>query len=175
MPPPPPPSIPYFAYGRNMGAQAMELACPGHRFLGAAELPGHRLAFTRRSLRTGTGVADILAAPGRSVWGALYELDDAHIAAIDEKEGNGWAYERRAVSVSVAVATGEASDAAATSGTGAAGHAGELEAFAYTVITPDGEHVPPSREYLQALLDGARERGLPDDYVAALDAVAAAG
>ena len=90
---------PYFAYGRNMGTHAMELACPGHRFLGAAELREHRLAFTRRSLRTGTGVADILAAPGESVWGALYELDDAHLAAIDEKEGNGWAYERRAVRV----------------------------------------------------------------------------
>ncbi len=149
------PSLPYFAYGRNMGAAAMELACPGHRFLGAAELPNHRLAFTRRSLRTGTGVADVLAASGASVWGALYALDQAHLAAIDEKEGNGWAYERRAVRV----VAGE----------------GELEAFAYAVIAPDAEHLQPSREYLQALLDGARERDLPGDYVAALAAVAATG
>ncbi|HEY4824928.1 MAG TPA: gamma-glutamylcyclotransferase family protein [Solirubrobacteraceae bacterium] len=155
MPSPAAPSLPYFAYGRNMGAPAMELACPGHRFLGAAELPNHRLVFTRRSLRTGTGVADVLAAPGASVWGALYALDQAQLAAIDEKEGNGWAYERRAVRV----IAGE----------------GELEAFAYAVIVPDAEHVQPSREYLQALLDGARERGLPEDYVAALGAVAAAG
>ena len=152
---PPPPPVPYFAYGRNMGARAMELACPGHRFLGAAELPDHRLAFTRRSLRTGMGVADVVPAPGTSVWGALYTLDGAHLAAIDEKEGNGWAYERRAVRV---IAAGE-----------------QLEAFAYAVIAPDAEHVQPSREYLQALLDGARERGLPEDYVAALAAVAAAG
>ncbi len=145
-----------------MGTLAMQLACPGHGFLGAAELREHRLAFTRRSLRTGTGVADILAAPGQSVWGALYELDDAHLAAIDDKEGNGWAYERRPVRVILAAA----------GAAGAAGQAGELEAFAYAVITPDGEHVSPSREYLQALLDGARERGLPDDYVAALGAVA---
>lgn len=131
----------------------MELACPGHRCLGAAELRDHRLAFTRRSLRTGTGVADVLAAPGASVWGALYELDGTQLAAIDEKEGNGWAYERRAVRV-------------------IAGD-GELEAFVYAVIAPDAEHVQPSREYLQALLEGARERGLPEDYVAALAAVAA--
>jgi gamma-glutamylcyclotransferase (GGCT)/AIG2-like uncharacterized protein YtfP len=150
---PPRPSIPYFAYGRNMGARAMELACPGHRFLGAAELPNHRLAFTRRSLHTGTGVADVLAAPGASVWGALYALDQAHLAAIDEKEGNGWAYERRPARV----VAGE----------------GELEAFVYSVIAPDAEHVQPSREYLQALLDGARERGLPEDYVAAVGGVAA--
>lgn len=154
MPSPPPPLLPYFAYGHNMGAQAMERACPGHRFLGAAQLPDHRLAFTRRSLRTGTGVADILAAPGQSVWGALYELDDEHLAAIDEKEGNGWAYERRSVRV-------RAAD-------------GEFEAFAYAVIARDAEHVQPSREYLQALLDGARERGLPEDYVATLGTVVTA-
>jgi gamma-glutamylcyclotransferase len=150
-----PPAALYFAYGRNMGTRAMELACPGHRCLGAAELRDHRLAFTRRSLRTGSGVADILAAPGASVWGALYELDVAGLAAIDEKEGAGWAYERRAVRVLAA--------------------GGELEAFAYAVIAPDAEHVQPSREYLQALLDGARERGLPGAYVAALGALAADG
>jgi gamma-glutamylcyclotransferase (GGCT)/AIG2-like uncharacterized protein YtfP len=144
----------YFAYGRNMGTRAMEFACPGHRCLGAAELRDHRLAFTRRSLRTGSGVADVLAAPGASVWGALYALDPAQLAAIDEKEGAGWAYERRAVRV-------------------VADDGGELEAFAYAVIAPDAEHVQPSREYLQAMLDGARERGLPEDYVAALGAVAA--
>ena len=155
MPSPPTPSVPYFAYGRNMGSGAMELACPGHRFLGAAELPDHRLAFTRRSLRTGAGVADILATPRASVWGALYELDDAHLAAIDAKEGNGWAYERRAVRV---IAGDD-----------------ELEAFAYAVIAPAAEHVQPSREYLQALVEGAYECGLPDDYVAALAAVASSG
>ncbi len=155
MPSPPPPSVPYFAYGRNMGARAMELVCPGHRFLGAAELPDHRLAFTRRSLRTGTGVADILPTPGQRVWGALYELDDAQLAAIDEKEGAGWAYERRTVGV---IAAGE-----------------ELEAFAYAVIAPDAAHVQPSGEYLRALLDGARERGLPADYVTALAALASSG
>jgi gamma-glutamylcyclotransferase (GGCT)/AIG2-like uncharacterized protein YtfP len=143
----------YFAYGRNMGTRAMELACPGHRCLGAAELRDHRLAFTRRSLRTGTGVADALAAPGASVWGALYALDAAQLAAIDEKEGAGWAYERRPVRVIAADGR-------------------ELDAFAYAVIAPDAEHVQPSREYLQAMLDGARERGLPEAYVAA---VAAAG
>jgi gamma-glutamylcyclotransferase (GGCT)/AIG2-like uncharacterized protein YtfP len=153
--PPTPHSALYFAYGRNMGTRTMALACPGHRCLGAAELRDHRLAFTRRSLRTGTGVADILAAPGASVWGALYELGDAHLVAIDEKEGNGWAYERRPVRV-------------------IAGDS-ELEAFAYAVIAPDAEHVQPSREYLQALVEGARERGLPSDYVAALGAVVAAG
>jgi gamma-glutamylcyclotransferase (GGCT)/AIG2-like uncharacterized protein YtfP len=160
------PSALYFAYGRNMGSVAMELACPGHRFLGAAELRGHRLAFTRRSVRTGTGVADVVAAAGKSVWGALYELDRLALAALDEKEGAGWAYERRAVRV--------VPDGARDAGRAGAGQR-EVEAFAYAVIERDGEHVAPSREYVEALLGGARERGLPDDYVAALAALAASG
>lgn len=158
----------YFAYGRNMGSEAMRAAGPGHRYVGRAELRGHRLAFTRRSLRTGTGVADILAAPGRSVWGALYELDEAQLAAIAQKEGSGWAYEPTTVRVIAALEPrGSATEPPA------GGSAGELEAIAYTVIAPDAEHVPPSAEYLQALLSGARERGLPAPYVAALAALAA--
>ena len=51
----------------------------------------------------------------------------------------------------------------------------EVEAFAYAVIARDGEHVAPSREYVEALLDGARERGLPDNYVASLASLAASG
>ncbi|HTA05399.1 MAG TPA: gamma-glutamylcyclotransferase family protein, partial [Solirubrobacteraceae bacterium] len=133
-------------------SSAMARACPGHRFLGVAELRDHRLAFTRRSLRTGTGVADVLLEPGASVWGALYELDDADLVALDEKEGSGWAYQRKAVRLS---------DEDGRS---------EHDAFAYVVIEPELDHVPPSREYLQALLDGARERGLPLAYIDALAA-----
>jgi gamma-glutamylcyclotransferase (GGCT)/AIG2-like uncharacterized protein YtfP len=149
------PTLRYFAYGRNMAASAMALACPGHRYLGPAQLRDHRLAFTRRSLRTGTGVADAIEAAGEHVWGALYELQEADLAALDEKEGNGWAYERRSVRVAV--------------GAGAE----LLEAFAYRVIEPDGAHIQPSPEYREALLTGARERGLPSGYVKALAALAA--
>jgi gamma-glutamylcyclotransferase (GGCT)/AIG2-like uncharacterized protein YtfP len=143
----------YFAYGSNMDAAVMQRHCPGHRVLGVAELRGHRLAFTRRSKRTGTGVADIVAAAAESVWGVLYELDDSQLAAIDEKEGNGWAYQRKLLTVLL--------------------HEGgaEHEANAYAVIVPDDEHVPPSAEYLGLIRAAARSRGLPVEYVAELDAL----
>ena len=167
----------YFAYGRNMGSEAMRAAGPGHGYVGRAELRGHRLAFTRRSLLTGTGVADIVRAPERSVWGALYELDEAALAAIDAKEGNGWAYERRPVRVIATSAGGRSATperAGSDVGDGEGVEAVEqLEAFAYAVIAPDGAHVQPSDEYVAALLRGARERGLPAAYVAELTALAA--
>jgi hypothetical protein len=151
--PSPPSSALYFAYGRNMSASAIDAACPGNRFLGVAELRDHRLAFTRRSARTGTGVADILAAPGQSVWGTLYRLagGEVELAALDEKEGRDWAYERRDVQ---ALLGDEAHDA-----------------VAYAVVTPDAPHVPPSAEYLGVLIEGARERHLPIDYVNRLAAL----
>lgn len=144
--------IAYFAYGSNMAAHVMESLCPGHRFVGIAELCDHRLTFTRRSVRTATGVADIVGDAGHSVWGALYELDAAQIAAVDEKEGNGWAYRRSGVRVRLGA------------------DAGELSAQAYAVIAPESREIRPSAQYLGGLLDAARARGLPADYVAALAA-----
>jgi gamma-glutamylcyclotransferase (GGCT)/AIG2-like uncharacterized protein YtfP len=146
-------TVAYFAYASNMSAAAMTLLCPGHRTLGVAELAGHRVAFDRRSVRTGTGVADIVAARGRSVWGVLYGLDEAMLATLDEKEGNGWAYRRRAAGVRLA------------------GERDERVAQVYAVIAPEPREVEPSREYLHGVLQAARERGLPGDYVAALCAM----
>jgi gamma-glutamylcyclotransferase len=142
----------YFAYGSNMAEGVMDRLCPGHGFLGAAELADHRLAFTRRSIRTDSGVADIVRADGHSVWGALYELDATQLAAIDEKEGNGWAYRRRKLAVRVA------------------GDGRELPALAYSVIAPENAEICPSAKYLRALLHAARERELPEQYVAGLAA-----
>ena len=123
---------------------------PGHRYVGVAELPGHRFAFSRRSVRTGTGVANVVADPANSVWGVLYEVDD--LATLDAKEGAGWAYDRCPVTVLVD---------------------GELrEAITYEVMHPEQEEVTPSAEYLAGVLSAAAERGLPAAYVEELAASA---
>jgi gamma-glutamylcyclotransferase (GGCT)/AIG2-like uncharacterized protein YtfP len=144
--------VTYFAYGANMADEVMAELCPGHRLLGIAELPAHRLAFTRRSIRTGTGVADVVPDAGASVWGVLYELDDAGLEALDRKEGNGWAYERVPVLVRL---TGEGAD---------------LAAVTYRVCEPEAAEVTPSREYLDGLIAAAHGRGLPSSYTAELEA-----
>jgi len=140
----------YFAYGSNMAAAVMDEECPGHRFLGPARLPGHRLAFTRRSVRTGTGVADVVADAGHSVWGALFELTGENLRALDRKEGVGWAYERREVRVLTDDGDGH-------------------DALAYVVITKSPAAIRPSSDYVQRLLDAGRERGLPVGYLGAIE------
>lgn len=142
----------YFAYGSNMSGPVMEGACAEHRFLGPARLPGYRFAFMRRSVRTGTGVADVVPDPHGNVWGALYELERDRMGALDRKETLGSAYEH----LDVLVLTGDG-----------ASHG----AMAYSVIAKEPVEVRPSLAYVDGLLQGARERSLPEDYVASLQAL----
>jgi gamma-glutamylcyclotransferase len=130
-----------FAYGSNMASAEMEAWCPEHRYLGPARLDGYRIELRRRSIRWGGGAADIVAAPGESVWGVLYEVAGEDLDRLDEKEGEGFAYRRREVEVD---------------------HRGEPRAaVAYEVIDKEPEQVEPSPEYRELLRAAARERGLP--------------
>jgi gamma-glutamylcyclotransferase len=149
-------AVNYFAYGSNMAANVIARLCPQHRFLGPARLEDYRLAFTRRSVRTGSGVADIVHAPGQRVWGVLYEISDDELAAIDRKEGYGWAYTRVTLPVRL-----EANDA-------------EHHAAVYTVLSKESAEIPPSRQYLGQIASAARERGLPGRYIEQLKAVCTA-
>ena len=95
-----------------------------HRALGPAELPDHRVAFLRRSIRWQAGAADIVAAPGESVWGVLWELPFGP-GELDAKEAAGDAYRRRPVAVRLDGAT--------------------FTAMAYEVIEKEPLEVPPRR------------------------------
>ncbi len=88
-----------FAYGSNLASGEVG---DGARFAGPALLPDHRLALTRRSIRWGGGVVDVVAARGEHVWGAAYKTTPESLARLDTKEGAGFAYRRLAVRVDAA-------------------------------------------------------------------------
>jgi cation transport regulator ChaC len=142
----------YFAYASNMAPEVITRLCPRHSYLGVAHLADHRLAFTRRSIRTRTGVADIVRAAGEAVWGVLYRIDDNELAAIDRKEGHDWAYRRVVLPVRLE---------------GGPEHA----AVTYTVRSKEPAQVAPSRQYLDLVIAAARERGLPGPYIEQIEAV----
>jgi gamma-glutamylcyclotransferase len=162
-PAPPPPgsgtgtgptmTVSYFAYASNMAPEVIGRLCQRHRYLGVASLADHRLSFTRRSVKTGTGVADIVPALGETVWGVVYEIGHDEMVAIERKEGSGWAYQRIVVPVRME-----------TSGE-------RRTAVTFTVISKEPAEVPPSHEYLDQVIRAARERGLPRSYVERLAAV----
>jgi gamma-glutamylcyclotransferase len=141
----------YFAYASNMAPRVIERLCPRHRYLGVARLSDHRLAFTRRSLKTGTGVADIVQETGGTVWGVLYEICDDEVAALDRKEGYDWAYTRIVLPVWLE------------------SNGSEQMAITYTVRSKEPGEVLPSRQYLGQVIAAARARGLPGAYVEHLE------
>jgi gamma-glutamylcyclotransferase len=76
----------YFAYGSNMDAEQMKERCPSAKFVCRAKLPSHRLAFTRKSVRRGCGVADILRDEMNDVWGVVYDLLENELENLDKDE-----------------------------------------------------------------------------------------
>jgi gamma-glutamylcyclotransferase len=134
----------YFAYGSNMSSRQIACWCPSPVALGAAELPDHRLAFLRRSIRWQGGAADIVPAPGESVWGVLWELP-LGLGELDAKEAAGAAYRRRSAEV---LLEGE-----------------PRAAVVYEVIRKEPDEVAPRPEYIAEMLAGAREHGLPENWL----------
>jgi gamma-glutamylcyclotransferase len=145
-------AIEYFAYASNMDPEVMAARCHTYRTIGPARLAGYELAFTRRSQRSGTGVADIVPAEQSEVWGVLYEITEACLESLDRKEGAGWAYERIEVPVL---------------GTDGASH----RAYTYVVLSKEPSPVLPSSEYVERLVSAARAQELPGQYVAKLQSL----
>jgi cation transport regulator ChaC len=137
-----------FAYGSNLAAEEMAKFAPDARFVGRARLPGFRLELRRRSRRWGGGAADVVESEGDEVWGVLYEVPDG--AALDAKEGAGFAYRRREVEVE--------RDGRPT------------PAVVYEVIDKEPEEVAPTAEYAALVLGAARQHGLPFAWLRELEA-----
>jgi cation transport regulator ChaC len=149
----------YFAYGSNMDWEQMRMRCPSSSFVTTATLPGHRLAFTRRSKIRKCGVADVVPAPFGEVWGVVYRIvRRADIERLDRREGfrargRMNAYQRRTVHVH---ANGNPMRRMSVDVYQARRH----------VLAP-----PPSEDYMGHLLRGAHHWALPATYIAALERV----
>lgn len=137
----------YFAYGSNMCTSQMSERCPDAVLRSRAELPGFRIAFTRRSVRRQAGVADIVRAENSSVWGLLFDVTDVDGLALDRYEGHPKIYRRLDVRVTVAN--------------------GSTDAFTYEVVDKE-EFVAPSPDYLGGMIIAAQEHGFPETYIDAL-------
>ena len=147
----------YFAYGSNMWSQQMLQRCPDHELIGAAVLSGYALCFPRSSPIRNCGVAGIVAEAGAQVWGVVYRLHDEDLAALYKREGYDPAkpahvnrYNRTTVRVM--------KDAAV------------LDCLTYLARVEPGTHVP-SIDCMSALIMGAVENGLPEEYVSRLRAI----
>jgi gamma-glutamylcyclotransferase (GGCT)/AIG2-like uncharacterized protein YtfP len=126
-----------FAYGANTNMKSMANRCPGAICLGPAWLDGYAFRWRR--------FADIeLAAEDDYVIGLLWEIDDIHLASLDDYEGFPDHYFRQRVKIQTRnrVYTG----------------------WAYMMVE-QGKESLPHEEYKAALFEGYAENDISTDQM----------
>ncbi len=140
----------YFAYGSNMSSARLCERCPSAAPVGVAELAGYGLRWHKRS-KDGSGKCDIISISDHGhVFGVLYQIADSEKQALDRAEGLGYGYKK--VNVQVLI-----------DGT-------EITANAYQATDID-ESLKPYSWYQALVMAGAKEHGLPQDYIAQLSLI----
>lgn len=136
----------YFAYGSNMSLPRIRKRVPSVAKIGHAKLCGYSLAFDKVS-KDGSGKCNVVATGVAQdfVHGVLYSLEDAELTLLDRAEGAGQGYIRRASVVQMP--TGE-----------------ERIAECYFATNVD-RSLTPFTWYVEHVLHGAKEAGLPKDYI----------
>ncbi len=152
----------YFAYGSNMNGTQLKKRCPSASFVGVAKLPDHRLAFTRKSVTRGCGVADAVPEAGRDVWGAVFRLSELDVGALDKSEGYRPGREKNSYWRRECMVFLDGDE--------------NRPVTAQTYFAEPQANPPlPSQAYKDLILDGARHWHLPAGYIAELEAVGVSG
>lgn len=142
----------YFAYGSNMPSARLRARCSSARALARAVVHGHELRWHKAS-KDGSGKCDLFPTEVSSsaVHGVIYQIDASELPSLDRAEGRGYGYERVELEVTA-------------------------DGRAQTVITykatKTDSSLKPYSWYHAFVVLGAREHGLPDEYIANLEAVA---
>lgn len=141
-----------FSYGSNMSQRRLQARVPSARFIAVAELPGHRLRF-HKSASDGSAKcnAEDTGNPEDRVMGVVYEITATEKPDLDRHEALGFGYDEKQVVLKT--------------------EKGILHAWMY-YATRINNSLKPFHWYKDHVLIGARENGLPADYIAHIEAVA---
>ena len=136
----------HFGYGSNLSIEfVQEKLIPNAKFVMKGYLPNFEVRFPFWSDEVQGGYSGIMEAPGELVQGALYEVTEQELIALDDLEVYKGLYQRETFLVW---------------GEDGKFHPADL----YRVIEPKGPF-PPSRGYVEIMLSGARDLGLDPDYI----------
>lgn len=143
----------YFSFGSNMSTPRLAARVPSATFDTVARLEGHVLKFRKRSNMDGSAKCDIVETANRNdrVWGVVFDIDAGEKFDLDRAEGLGYGYEEKRVEL-----------------TGTNGR--KIHAFTYYATDID-ENRKPYTWYTEHVLRGAKEHGLPAEYVAAIEKI----
>ncbi len=139
-----------FSYGSNTSSRYLRSYCPGAEPVMRAVLPNFWIEFRRYSTDLQGGISTIMETPGDRVRGMLFSIPRTEIEALDVLED---------VPLGLYLRQGFL-----VLGEDGAWHCAQL----YRVAKPEGPFAASAR-YLDYMLEGAREHGQPDDYIARLE------
>jgi gamma-glutamylcyclotransferase len=134
----------YFAFASNMNQAQMKRWCPASRFLKAVVLGGFRFVYDGFSVAWDGAVGNIVTSEFESVWGALYAITERDRQTLDAFEGYPRSYEHKEVEVK------------------------DRDGNAYRAMTyiRTGRALgKPHPDYERIVIDGAKECGLPEEYI----------
>lgn len=133
--------VPYFAYGSNMSTKRIEKRLGPVKKRAIARLADYAIAFDKRSTVDGSGKTNLVKREGAEVWGVVFDLTPEQMAKLASIEKG---YTEQGIAVEVD------------------GEATPVRTF---VAEERTRQLRPTREYLNLLIEGAGEHGLPDAYV----------
>jgi len=131
----------YFAYGSNMDSAAMRTRCPRSRAIGRARLARHRFALMA------DGYATVVRDANSETHGVLYDLALSDVSALDRYEEIARGLYAKATQP-VLRADGS-----------------PVRALVYIGSAPPVAGPARKPAYMAAVIDAAREAGLPAPYV----------
>lgn len=136
----------YFSYGSNMSCKRLRDRVPSVKYCDTATLVGHTLRFHKKSI-DGSGKCDAFMTncPADEIIGVVFEIDEAEKPILDEREGLGKGYDEKEVLL-------------------ASSSSGEIKALTYVASSID-ETLKPYQWYKYHVLVGAKENGLPEEYI----------
>lgn len=145
----------YFAYGSNLLAKRIHVNNPTAVRAGIGKLENYRLDFVTISRSWKGAISTVVYTPGRTVWGAIWEIDNENLRNLDKQEG---------------VASGVYIPLEVNIIMPDGGHK-MCRVYQQSVVPKEVKSLRdlprdrrPSGPYLMTIIMGAAESGLPEDY-----------
>ncbi|KAM9737468.1 gamma-glutamylcyclotransferase a [Menidia menidia] len=144
----------YFAFGSNLLKERLLLANPSATFFSTGRLKDYRLNFGLWDKHAESswhgGAATIQSCPGSEVWGVIWTLSNENLPSLDKQEG---------------VSRGQYSPLEVAVET----ERGSMLCRTYQMNNFHAS--PPSPPYKEVVCLGAKQNGLPLDYLRTLEAL----
>ena len=157
----------YFGYGSNMLTDKLKRPgrCPSAIPIAVARTNKYTLKFHKVSTKDGSGKGDMAFTGSETdeLYGVVFSIDDQHKDNLDSAEGVGWGYEETKIDVEVKnlIPQHEIDVEGITKG--------PLRVWTYYATNIDPKR-KPYHWYKRQTVEGARENGLPEDYIKKIEA-----